>query len=309
MPTGRFAPSPTGPLHVGNLRTAVLAWLFARSSGSRFVLRIEDLDRVASRPELVRSQLDDLRALGIDWDGEVVHQSDRFPLYDRALAQLERDGDLYPCYCTRREVVAAAAAPHGPSPEGAYPGMCRDLTPAERAACEAEGRRAALRVRAGGAKVDVEDRLAGWTTAVVDDFVVRRNDGVAAYQLAVVVDDADQGIEEVVRGDDLLGTTPRQVWLAERLGLPRPAYAHVPLVLGPDGNRLAKRHGAVTLGDLVAAGVGVPDVLGALAASLGLAAPGERVRSVRDLIDRFDPADLPRDPWVFDPSELVERCA
>jgi glutamyl-tRNA synthetase len=318
VPTGRFAPSPTGPLHVGNLRTAVLAWLFARSAGSRFVVRVEDLDRVASRPALVGSQLADLRALGIDWDGEVVRQSDRFALYAGALARLDRTGDLYPCYCTRREVAAAASAPHGPGPEGAYPGTCRDLASAQRAGLAAAGRRPSLRVRAGGVGgaggpiVSVVDRLRGRSTAVVDDFVVRRNDGVAAYQLAVVVDDADQGIGEVVRGDDLLDTTPRQVWLAQRLGLPVSAYAHVPLVVGPDGRRLAKRHGAVTLGDLAAAGVRVPAVLGAMAASLGLAEPGEPVASVRELLGRFDPDApdaLPREPWVFDPLSLFAMCS
>jgi glutamyl-tRNA synthetase len=313
--TGRFAPSPTGPLHVGNLRTAVLAWLFARSAGSRFVVRVEDLDRVASRPAIVRSQLDDLRALGIDWDGEVVRQSDRFALYADALARLDRAGDLYECYCTRREreMAAASSAPHGPLPEGAYAGTCRSLSlsPARRSALAADGRRPALRVRASGSVVSMVDRLCGRRTAAVDDFVVRRNDGVAAYQLAVVVDDADQGIGEVVRGDDLLDTTPRQVWLARRLGLPVPAYAHVPLVVGPDGRRLAKRHGAVTLGDLAAAGVGVPTVLGAMAASLGLASPGEPVASVRSLLPRFDPAALdalPREPWVFDPLSMFAMC-
>jgi glutamyl-tRNA synthetase len=309
--TGRFAPSPTGPLHVGNLRTAVLAWLFARSDGSRFVVRIEDLDRVASRPAIVRSQLADLRALGIDWDGEVVRQSDRFALYDSALARLEAAGDLYPFYCTRREVAEAASAPHRPGPGAgldAYPGTCRDLPPARRDSLAAEGRRPSLRVRAGGQAVSVVDRLRGRSTAVVDDFVVRRNDGVAAYQLAVVVDDADQGIGEVVRGDDLLDSTPRQVWLARRLGLPVPAYAHVPLVLGPDGRRLAKRHGAVTLDDLAASGVELPAVLGAMAASLGLAAPGEPVASVRSLLARFDPGAVSPEPWVFDPQSLFAMC-
>jgi glutamyl-tRNA synthetase len=311
VPTGRFAPSPTGPLHVGNLRTAVLAWLFARSAGSRFVVRVEDLDRVASRPTLVRSQLDDLRALGIDWDGEVVRQSDRFALYADALGRLERAGDLYPCYCTRREVAAAASAPHGPGPEGAYPGTCRDLGPARRDSLAADSRCPSLRVRAGGPgwpAVSVVDRLRGRVTSVVDDFVVRRNDGVAAYQLAVVVDDAEQRIGEVVRGDDLLDTTPRQVWLARRLGLRVPAYVHVPLVVGPDGRRLAKRHGAVTLDDLAAAGVGMPAVLGAMAASLGLAEPGEPVASVRSLLARFDPEALSLEPWVFDPMSLFAMC-
>jgi glutamyl-tRNA synthetase len=304
VPVGRFAPSPTGPLHVGNLRTAVLAWLFARSSGARFLLRIEDLDRVAARDEHVRSHLADLAALGVDWDGEVVRQSDRFARYEDALARLDRDGLLYPCYCTRREVQAAVAAPHGPAPEGAYPGTCRDLTPAERADREAAGRRPAWRVRAGGERVTAADRLHGEVTAVVDDFVVRRADGAPAYQVAVVVDDDAQGVEEVVRGDDLLDTTPRQVWLARRLGLAVPAYAHVPLVLGPDGERLAKRHGAVTLADLAARGVRPPDVLAAMAVSLGLARSGSPVGSVADLVTTFDPDRVPVSPWRFDPDTL-----
>jgi glutamyl-tRNA synthetase len=312
VPTGRFAPSPTGPLHVGNLRTAVLAWLFARSAGSAFLLRIEDLDRVASRQEHVRSHLADLRALGIDWDGEVVRQSDRFDRYEAALARLDADGLLYSCYCTRREVQAAVAAPHGPSAEGAYPGTCRDLTAAERAAREAGGRRPSWRVRAGGERVEVVDRLHGRFAGLVDDFVVRRADGAPAYQVAVVVDDDDQGVAEVVRGDDLLDTTPRQVWLAGRLGLAVPAYAHVPLVLGADGQRLAKRHGAVTLADLWDDGVEPPAVLGAMAASLGLTPTSARsvgrvgsagsvasVASVAELLPAFDPARLPRDPWRF----------
>lgn len=303
--TGRFAPSPTGPLHVGNLRTAVLAWLFARSTGSTFLLRIEDLDRVASRDEHVRSHVADLRALGIDWDGEVVRQSGRFDHYEAALARLDADGLLYPCYCTRREVQAAVAAPHGPSPEGAYPGTCRHLTAADRAACEADGRRPSWRVRAGGERVEVSDRLHGRFAGLIDDFVVRRADGAPAYQVAVVADDHDQGVAEVVRGDDLLDTTPRQVWLARRLGLAVPTYAHVPLVVGPDGQRLAKRHGAVTLAELGGRGVEPSAVLGAMAASLGLMRGGVPVTSVADLLAGFDPERVPRDPWRFDPDHAL----
>jgi glutamyl-tRNA synthetase len=300
MATGRYAPSPTGPLHVGNLRTAVLAWLFARSSCSPFLLRIDDLDRVASREEHVRAQLSDLAALGIDWDRPVVRQSQRFDRYEEALARLGAAGLLYPCYCTRKEVLSAASAPHGPHPDGAYPGTCRALSAAGRSEREVAGRRASWRVRAGDVRVAVADRLHGSFAGLVDDFVVRRADGTPAYQVAVVVDDADQGVGEVVRGDDLLDSTPRQVWLAEQLGVKAPAYAHVPLVLGPDRRRLAKRHGAVTLSALRDEGVEVPALLGAMAASLGLAERGEPVRSVADLVDRFDPAALPRHPWVFD---------
>jgi glutamyl-tRNA synthetase len=263
-------------LHLGNLRTALLAWLFARSAGSRFLLRIEDLDRGRVRAEHEASQLADLRALGLDWDGPVVRQSERTALYEAALARL----DTYPCWCTRAEIREAASAPHGELPEGAYPGTCRALSAAEREERAASGRPPALRVRADGA---------------VDDFVVRRNDGAVAYNLAVVVDDADQGIEQVVRGADLQETTPRQVWLAEALGIPVPDHRHVPLVLGPDGARLAKRHGAVTLADRPETPAGVR---GLLAASVGLAAAGEEP-TMDELLARFDPDALPTEPWVL----------
>jgi glutamyl-tRNA synthetase len=297
MATGRFAPSPTAPLHVGNLRTALAAWLFARAAGSRFLVRVEDL---AARPDaeaVAAGQLADLRALGLDWDGPVLCQSERRAVHDAAIAELERRGLTYPCWCTRREVAEAAEAPHG-QPPGSYPGTCRDLSERRRAELEASGRPAALRLRSGGARVTIVDRLHGEVSAVVDDLVLRRNDGVPAYNLAVVVDDADQGVEEVVRGDDLLPSTPRQAHLADLLGRPRPGWAHVPLVVGPDGERLAKRHGAVTLADLAAAGTGPAEVRAALAASLGLAAPGEPV-TADQLVARFDPARIPRTPWVY----------
>ncbi len=286
--TGRYAPSPTGPLHLGNLRTALLAWLYARAAGSRFLLRVEDLDVGRVRPEHERGQLADLRAIGLDWDGEPVRQSERGALYAAALERL----DVYPCYCTRAEIREAVSAPHGAATEAAYPGTCRELSASERAARRAHtaggrgsgaGRPPALRVRADGA---------------VDDFVVRRNDGAYAYNLAVVVDDAEQGIEEVVRGADLLETTPRQVWLAARLGVAAPRYVHVPLVLGPDGVRLAKRHGAVTLADRAALGEDAVAVRGLLAASLGLAQQGERP-APEELLARFDLAALPTEPWTL----------
>lgn len=303
MANGRYAPSPTGPLHLGNLRTALLAWLFARSTGSAFVVRMEDLDRVTSSVEHERAQLRDLAALGLDWDGPVVRQSERFHLYRAAIERLTEAGLTYPCYCTRREIREAAAAPHGSLPEGAYPGTCRDLTDDQRAALEAQGRRAAIRLRTNGERITFVDRLHGETTGVVDDVVLQRNDGVPAYNLAVVVDDALQGVEEVVRGDDLLMSTPRQVHLMHLLDLPAPAYAHVPLVLGPDGTRLAKRHGAVTMDDLAALGVDADGVRTRLAASLGLCRPDEHV-TPRQLLERFDPDALPRRPWRLAPGDL-----
>jgi glutamyl-tRNA synthetase len=294
---GRFAPSPTGALHLGNLRTALVAWLAARSTGRGFVVRMEDLDRVTSSPEHEARQLADLAAIGIDWDGEVVRQSDRFDRYRAAIDRLAADGRVYPCYCTRREIraeiEAAAQAPHAHLPDGAYPGTCRDLTADERAEREASGRRPALRLRTDAEVIGLVDLLAGPYAGAVDDVVLARADGVPAYNLAVVVDDAAQGVTQVVRGDDLLSSTPRQILLQRLLGLPTPEYLHVPLVLGADGERLAKRHGAVTLHDLAADGWSATDVLSVLARSLGLAAPGERVADAGTLVARFRPDRLP----------------
>ena len=282
---GRFAPSPTGPLHLGNLRTALLAWLFARSAGASFVVRMEDLDHGRVVAGSAEQQLEHLRALGLDWDGEVAFQSNRHHAYEAATERLLADGRLYECFCTRAEVRAAASAPHGPLPEGAYPGTCLRLSTADWRRKRAGGRPPALRVRADGAQIGFTDRLHGEQEGVVDDFVVRRNDGVPAYNLAVVVDDAWQGIGEVVRGDDLLETTPRQLFLAAALGLQAPAFAHVPLVLAPDGSRLAKRHGAVTLDQLDPGAA-----LRWMAATLGM----EGATTVAELRAGFEPGTLPR---------------
>jgi glutamyl-tRNA synthetase len=295
---GRYAPSPTGELHLGNLRTALLAWLFARSAGSRFLLRIEDLDPDRSRPEHVATQLADLRAIGIGWDGEPVRQTDRAAAHAAALERLRDAGLLYRCFCSRREVREAASAQHGELPEGHYPGTCRKLSDAESERRAAAGEEFALRLRAGGAEVGYRDRLHGERAEVADDVVLRRRDGVVAYNLAVVVDDHDQGIEEVVRGDDLLPATAAQALLCDLLAVPRPAWAHVPLVLGPDGARLAKRHGAVTLADLAEAGLTPAHALAWMARTLELAAPAEQV-TIADLLARFDPDRLSREPTTF----------
>jgi len=288
-PAGRFAPSPSGELHAGNLRTALLAWLFARSSGRRFLLRVEDLDRARSGAE--DAQLRDLAAIGLTWDGPVVRQTDREPLYAAAIDRLTAAGLTYECFCTRREIQEAPSAPH--APQGAYPGTCRNLDEAEREARRAL-RPAAIRLRAAVTEGTIRDRLLGSFTGVVDDFVLRRADGVTAYNLAVVVDDGEQGIDQVVRGDDLLPSTPRQAYLAGLLNIPVPEYAHVPLVLNAGGARLAKRDGAVTLADLAAAGVTADRVRDLLLASLGLP-PGP----LGNALAAFDPASLPREPWVW----------
>ncbi|MDE0135207.1 MAG: tRNA glutamyl-Q(34) synthetase GluQRS [Acidimicrobiaceae bacterium] len=301
---GRWAPSPTGDLHLGNLRTALLAWLFARSAGGQFLWRFEDLDG-AVRPQFYDSQLRDVAALGLDWNGEPVRQSDRLDLYRDAIADLRRRDLTYECFCTRREIAEAAAAPHGPSPEGAYPGTCRRLSRAERERKRADGRPPALRLRvgaddAGPAELTVVDRQLGDYTGIVDDFVLQRGDGAAAYNLAVVVDDAAQNVTEVVRGDDLLPSTPRQAHLAGLLGLHAPSYAHVPLVLGPKGHRLAKRDGAVALSDRLALGESPVDVLNLLLSSLGLE-PVARLDDLGRATRQFDPTSLPRQPWVYEP--------
>jgi glutamyl-tRNA synthetase len=286
---GRFAPSPSGELHVGNLRTAILAWLFARSTGRRFLLRVEDLDRARAGSEA--GQLRDLQAVGLTWDGGVVRQTARGPLYAGAISRLEAAGLTYECFCTRREIKEAPSAPH--APQGAYPGTCRNLDPAE-LEFKRSTRPAAIRLRAGAAEYTVQDLLHGEFTGVVDDFVLRRNDGVTAYNLAVVVDDAEQGIDQVVRGDDLLSSTPRQSYLASLLDIPSPEYAHVPLVVNSDGARLAKRDGAVTLQDLADAGTPPAAVRDRLLESLGLPA-GPLAKALA----AFDPNALPRKPWVW----------
>jgi glutamyl-tRNA synthetase len=294
---GRFAPSPTGELHLGNLRTALVAWLAARAAGGGFIIRMEDLDPVTSSPEHAARQLAHLAAIGVDHDGDVVFQSTRFDLYRAAIARLAAADLVYRCYCTRREIREAAAAPHGDAlADGAYPGTCRELTEAQRAGFEREGRRSAMRLRTDGESYTVGDRIAGTYTGVVDDVVLQRADGVPAYNIAVVVDDHLQGVTQVVRGDDLLSSTPRQVHLHHLLGFAVPEYAHVPLVLGPDGVRLAKRHGAVTLDQLAAQGVTPGEVVARLGASLGLCSVDEQVAAV-DLLPRFGFDRLTREPW------------
>ncbi|EGD54819.1 tRNA glutamyl-Q(34) synthetase GluQRS [Gordonia neofelifaecis] len=296
-PAGRFAPSPSGDLHIGNLRTAVLAWLFARATDRGFLIRMEDLDRV--RPGADVRQLDDLKALGLDWDEPLIRQSDRLDAYRAVVAEMVDAGTTFECFCTRREILDAPSAPH--APQGAYPGTCRDLTEAERNRRRAE-RPAAIRLRADIASFTVHDVLHGEFTGDVDDFVLVRNDGTPAYNLAVVVDDAASGIDQVVRGDDLLSSAPRQAYLATLLGHRPPEYAHVPMVLSERGTRLAKRDGAVTLTDLAAHGVDAAAALSSIARSLGMAAPSEPV-TLETMARRFDPAALPREPWVFVPPE------
>ena len=303
---GRYAPSPTGRLHLGNLRTALLAWCFARSRDAPFAMRIEDLDAQRSRPEFEVAALADLAALGLDWDGAPVRQSERRERHRDAFVALRDAGRLYRCWCSRAEIREAAAAPHGPGGD-AYPGTCRRLSQRELARRAASGRPCAWRLDAQCATVAFDDALAGRRSAVVDDFVVWREGPAgaetAAYNLAVVVDDSDQGVGEVVRGDDLLETTPRQILLARALGLAVPRYAHVPLVLWRDGRRLAKRRppagAAATLPERLARGERVEQLVGWMASSAGLAADGAQL-SAREVLARFDAARLRREPALLE---------
>ncbi|WHU57469.1 tRNA glutamyl-Q(34) synthetase GluQRS [Trueperella pyogenes] len=296
--TGRYAPSPTGDLHLGNLRTALLAWAFARHDSKRFHMRMENLDD-RSRPEYYERQLSDLAAIGIDWDGDVLYQTDRIDRYDHIFAELAERGLLYECYCTRRELADVTSAPH--RPPGSYPGTCRNLTAAQREAGRAKlagmNRGPAYRLRTDVAVMTVTDRIAGEYTGAVDDLVIRRGDGAYSYNFVSVVDDGEHGITQVVRGDDLLPSTPRQVYLQKLLGYATPEYIHVPLVLNREGVRLAKRDGAVTLSELSGFGWTPDDVRALLLSSLGLA-PGASVAE-------FVPESIPKQPWILDVAGLA----
>jgi glutamyl-tRNA synthetase len=312
---GRFAPSPTGPLHLGNARTALLAWLDARAAGGAFLLRVEDLDPPRVRAGMEARQLAELRWLGLDWDeGPDVggpagpyRQSERGAGYAAALARLRAAGLAFPCACSRAEIAAASSAPHGPADEGPrYPGTCRALPPGE-AGRRAAGRPPAWRLRVEPGAVSFEDRVHGPcafdVATATGDFVVVRGDGVASYQLACALDDAAMNVTDVVRGDDLLPSTARQLLVGRALGLAMPRYAHVPLVAGEDGARLAKRHGAVSLGELRERGADPRAVVGLLAASAGLCEPGAR-RWPRELVEGFSLAGVSREPARLTAADL-----
>jgi glutamyl-tRNA synthetase len=270
-------------LHLGNLRTAVAAHASVQASAGTFLIRFEDLDMHNANMANAQQQLDDLAAIGVVATETPVVQSERFALYHDAIARLTDTGHTYECFCTRKEILEAAQAPHGG--QVMYPGTCRDLTEAER-----EERRSvrpgALRLRTHGATQSFTDHIHGTVTGIVDDVVLRRNDGVPSYNIAVVVDDALQGVTEVVRGDDLLDVTANQVHLQTLLGYATPIYGHVPLAVCDDGERLAKRHGAVTLADLAAQGIGAAQVRDMLWGSLGQSG------------DSFSWDAVPRQPWV-----------
>jgi glutamyl-tRNA synthetase len=265
----RFAPSPTGDLHLGGAWTALASWVWARRDGGSHVLRIEDLDRMRVLRDAEERIVEDLRWLGLDWDGPVVHQSERGEVYEAALGTLYRKELIYPCDCSRADIARVASAPHE-GEELVYPGTCR-----ERDRARGMRRTPALRLRVPDETVGFEDLIQGRfeqnLLREVGDQVLRRGDGVFSYQLAVTIDDVASHVTTVVRGADLLPSTPRQIWLARTLGAEPPQYAHVPLVVGPDGARLEKRNRAPTVRALRKAGMSAERVVGELALGLGLA--------------------------------------
>lgn len=340
---GRFAPSPTGDFHIGNLRTALLAWAFARHDGRTFHMRIEDLDE-RSRPEYVTRQLEDLTKIGVTWDGPELFQSKRLERYEEVFSGLASQDWLYECFCTRKELANVVSAPH--QPPGSYPGTCRNLTADEReqrrARFNGTNRGAAYRLKTRENSGSVHDRQCGAYQGAIDDLVVRRGDGIFSYNFVSVVDDGDYGVDQIVRGDDLLPSTPRQVYLQHVLGYQTPEYAHVPLVLNTAGARLAKRDGAVTLRQLGECGWDVSDIVELLAGSLGIRhdltdregdplvdrvadqvvdrvadslvdqpgiIPRSGIRSADEFLKHFDPDLLPRTPWHFDVEKLEKGPA
>lgn len=290
---GRLAPSPTGALHLGNARTFLLAWLSVRSRGGTLLLRIEDIDGPRIKPEAAQQTVEDLCWLGLDWDGEIVVQSERRERYAAAAARLVAAGLAYPCVCTRSEIEGAASAPHEAGDDGpVYPGTCRGRFGDLAAAKAASERDAALRFRVEVDAVPFVDAFAGAQPGRVrGDFVVQKRDLGPAYQLAVVVDDAAQGVTEVVRAADLLPSTPRQLLLYAALGLVPPTFVHVPLVVGVDGLRLAKRHGDTSLRHFRERGVRAEQLVGYLAFLCGLRPRGGRCMP-RDLLAAFQWASL-----------------
>lgn len=313
---GRFAPSPSGQLHIGNARTALLAWLQIRHAGGRMVLRIEDIDKPRSRPEYVGQIMEDVRWLGLDWDeGPDVggdygpySQSERAYMYDEAIARLSEHGHLYSCFCSRAQLQAIASAPHGLDAEGpAYTGDCRFLSEAERYAKKAL-RAPSLRFAMPNRPILVDDLAAGTTrfeAGAGGDFIVKRTDGIIGYQLAVVVDDIAMNITDVLRGRDLLDSTPRQLLLYEALGYTPPRFAHVPLLYAPDKQRLSKRHQSLALAAIRAAGTSPERVIGWLAFLSGLLDRPEPVKA-SELVDGFNLDKLGREPVTIGPDMLRE---
>lgn len=304
-PCGRLAPSPTGHIHLGNAWAFLLAWLAARSQGGQIIMRLEDIDPQRSRPEYAAHLLEDLRWLGLDWDcGPDVGgpdgpytQSERGKVYDNALKQLAKTGLTYPCFCTRKELRQLAAAPHIDDTGAPYPGTCANLSEKDVQARIDSGRRASIRLRCPQSPISFDDMLLGPQTFLLSDcggdFALCRSDGVVAYQLAVAVDDALMGVTQVVRGRDILPSTPRQIALLHLLGYGAPSYAHVPLLLDEEGERLAKRHNSLSLRYLREQGVPPHRIVGLLGMLAGLSFSARAV-SPAELLPAFTWNCLPR---------------
>jgi glutamyl-tRNA synthetase len=301
---GRLAPSPTGAQHVGNARTYLIAWLSARAQAGEVRLRLEDIDSPRVKPGAAAQALDDLCWLGLDWDGAPVVQTERLGSYQDALARLQQQELVYPCTCTRGDIERAASAPHAEHEGPAYPGVCAHRRAAD--AATLAGQPFAWRLRVPPETISFDDGFHGrlaFDLGALGDFVVWKSAGTPAYQLAVVVDDALMKITEVIRGDDLLPSTPRQILLYRALGYSSPTFTHVPLVVGPDGRRLAKRHGDTRLSALRAAGVAPEALVGLLAWSCGWLPRLESI-SPRALLSRFQLASIPKTPLALDGAML-----
>jgi glutamyl-tRNA synthetase len=300
---GRYAPSPTGMLHLGNLRTVLAAYLHCRSAGGRFLLRIEDLDTPRVRPGIEERQLADLAMLGIKWDESPIRQSERDSVYAPLVRQLHQAGLAYPCFASRKEVREAASAPHRGDNPGRYPGIYADY-PAELANKRIANREQhCWRLRVQRAPKNFEDKFAGTVEIDLDresgDFVIQRADGLHAYQLACAVDDSLCGITDVLRGGDLLDSGARQAWILTCLQMPVPRYWHIPLFLAENGERLSKRDGADDMARFMAEGFDATAIRSYLACTLGQCAAGERL-TMNDLIQRFNINAIPREDVHFD---------
>jgi glutamyl-tRNA synthetase len=305
MSRTRLAPSPTGALHLGNARTFLINWLMARQNGWKILLRIEDLDSPRVKSGAERMVMEDLAYLGVDWDEGPVYQSKRTNNYAAAVRTLLDRKLAYPCVCTRREVELAASAPHAEDGASVYPGTCRGRFASVKEAAEYAGRTPAIRFAAADKKVEFEDGFLGRQAFNVGrdlgDFVIAKADGTAAYQLAVVVDDLAAGVDEIVRGNDLLESTPRQILLYEALEAAEriPRYTHLPLVVGSDGRRLAKRHGDTRLETYRKMGVKESRVLALVAKWCGIEIGGDTIEEPGSLLERFRIDRVPRGTIVF----------
>ncbi|HEY1686907.1 MAG TPA: glutamate--tRNA ligase [Tepidisphaeraceae bacterium] len=302
MSITRLAPSPTGALHLGNARTFLVNWLLARQHNWKIILRIEDLDGPRIKKDAARQAIEDLQWLGIDWDDGPIYQSERMECYAKAVEKLIEKKIAYPCVCSRKEVESAASAPHAEDGAAVYPGTCRGRFNSIEEAGRASDKAPAIRFIAGDVAIEFDDEFAGHQRFEMNrlgDFVIAKADGTPAYQLSVVVDDAEMGITHIVRGDDLLDSTPRQIMLYHELGYEQkiPAYCHLPLIIGEDGRRLAKRHGDTRLNHYRQHGVPAQRMLQLLAKWMGI--HDTKPKSARDLVDRFDLSKIPHQPIVF----------